>query len=137
MTVLILDIGSSSARALLFDTDARLIEGAVVSQPHQFMAEPPGAAVMDALELRARVEGCIDAILTHPAARDIQVVGMATFVGNMLGLDEHGEPVTPIYAYADTRAAEDVAELRGRVDPEYIHQRTGCIIHTAYQPARL
>jgi gluconokinase len=137
MTVLVIDVGSSSVRALLFGDDARLIPGAVVSQPHQMAVTPPGAATLDASELRARVEGCIDAILTHPEARDIRVVGMAILVGNMLGLDARAEPLTPIYTYADTRSAEDVAYLKTRVDADSLHQRTGCPLHTAYQPARL
>ncbi|MBZ0287594.1 MAG: carbohydrate kinase, partial [Anaerolineae bacterium] len=96
-----------------------------------------GAATMDALDLRARIESCVEAILEHPAAGDIRVVGMAAFVGNMLGLGSAGEPVTPIYTYADTRSAEDVEHLKTRVDAESLHQRTGCLLHTAYQPGRL
>lgn len=137
MTLLIIDAGSSSVRTLLFNDDATLIPGAVVSQPHQFTTTPPGAATIDALELRSRIESCLDEILEHPAARDIRVVGMAAFVGNMLGLDSAGEPVTPIYTYADTRSAEDVEHLKTLVDGESLHQRTGCLLHTAYQPGRL
>jgi gluconokinase len=137
MTVLVIDIGSSSARALLFDDDAQLIPDSVVSSPHHFTTTPPGAATLDPLDLRGRVEGCIDAVLQHPAAMNIRVVGMATFVGNMLGVDETGQPLTPIYSYADTRSADAVAELHTLVDSTSIHQRTGCMIHTAYQPSRL
>jgi gluconokinase len=137
MTVLIIDVGSSSVRALLCSDQAEPIPDAVVSVPHQFVTTPPGASILDMEDLRARIEGCIDAILTHPAAADIRVVGMATFVGNMLGVDEAYEAITPIYSYADTRSAEDVAFLRTLTDPASIHQRTGCIIHTAYQPGRL
>jgi gluconokinase len=137
VTVLVLDVGSSSVRALLFSDDARLIPGAEVSEAHQLETMPPGAATMDALDLRKRIENCIDAILSHPAARDIRVVGMAAFVGNMLGLNSAGEPITPIYSYADTRSAEDAAYLKTQVDTESMHQRTGVMLHTAYQPARL
>ncbi|MEO8607888.1 MAG: gluconokinase [Chloroflexota bacterium] len=137
MTILVIDAGSSSVRTLLFNDDATLIPGAVVSQPHQFTTTPPGAAMIDAAELRARIESCIDGILGHPAAQDIHMVGMAAFVGNMLGVDHAGEPVTPIYTYADTRSAEDVELLKTLVDVESLHQRTGCLLHTAYQPGRL
>ncbi len=137
MTILVIDAGSSSVRTLLFNDDATLIPGAVVSQPHQFTTSPPGAATMDAAELRARVESCIGGILAHPAAHDIHVVGMAAYVGNMLGLDSANEPVTPIYSYADTRSADDVDFLKTQVDIESLHQRTGCLLHTAYQPGRL
>jgi gluconokinase len=139
MTVLVLDIGTSSARALLFDDHARPIPGALIQHRYDVTTTPPGAATLDAEELRGIVEKCVDEILQHPAAKDIHVVGMATFVGNLLGVDKDGKPVTPIYLYADTRSAEDVEQLRlsKAKEIENIHQRTGCPIHTAYHPARL
>lgn len=137
MTVLVLDIGSSSARALLFDDQARLIPGAQVTQSYQIENEPTGAATLDMALLQRQVEACIDKILEHPAANKIRVVGVDTLVGNVLGVDKSGLPLTPVYTYADTRNAEDVEVLRASLDAAEMHQRTGCILHTAYQPARL
>src|SRR5512145_1695581 len=132
MTILVIDVGSSSARALLFDHQAECIPGAVACAPYQMTTTPSGAATFDPLELRRQVETCIDTILQHPAAVDIQAVGMATFVGNVLGVDAVGRPLTPIYTYADTRSAEDVEFLRTVIDLPAKHQRTGCTLHTAY-----
>ncbi len=137
MTVLVIDIGSSSVRALLFDNSAQLIPDAIVSRPHAFTTTPPGAATADAEELRTMVESCIDEILHHPASEQLAVVGMDTFVGNMLGVDDKFRALTPVFTYADTRSADDVEHLRTLVDVEATHQRTGCIPHTAYQPGRL
>jgi len=137
MTVLVIDIGSSSARALLFDANAVPIEGAQVSRPYRFTTQATGAAVVEAEMLRGLVESCVDEILTHPAAAGIRVVGMCTFVGNVLGVDGKGRALTPIYTYADTRSAAEVAELSATVDAQAAHQRTGCRLHTAYLPARL
>ncbi|MBZ0279148.1 MAG: gluconokinase [Anaerolineae bacterium] len=137
MTALIIDIGSSSVRALLFDDRAQLIPGAVVSQVHTFTTTPAGAATLDAAQVRAHVESCLDTLLQHPAAQNIRVVGMATLAGNMMGIDAAGNALTPIYTYADTRSAEDVDVLKDVLDEESIHQRTGCLLHTAYQPGRL
>ena len=137
MTVLVLDIGSSSARALLFDDQARLIPGASVQRKYQMETTPPGAATLDAETLRRVVELCVDDILQHEAAQTIRAVGLATFVGNLLGLDAAGEPLTPVYLYADTRCADDVAALYAQVDANEVLQRTGCRLHSAYHPARL
>lgn len=135
MTILVLDLGSSSARALLFDDQANLL--AQASQSHRFDTTPPGASTIDALDLQARVEACIDEILQHPLAVGIRAVAVDTFVGNMLGVDAQGRALTSIYTYADTRSADDVEQLKQQVDLEQSHQRTGCLLHTAYQPARL
>jgi len=135
MTILVLDLGSSSVRALLFDDHARPL--AQVTHPHHFTTTPPGASTISMKTVQAQVESCIDEILQQPQAVDIRAVGMDTFVGNMLGVDDKGRAVTPVYTYADTRSAEDVVTLAAHIDIEAAHQRTGTIHHTAYQPARL
>lgn len=135
MTILVLDLGSSSVRALLFDDDATLI--AQASRTHRFASSPSGASTIGIGELQRNAESCIDEILLHPLAVDIRAVGMDTFVGNLLGVDAQGRALTPVYTYADTRSAEDVTQLADQIDLEAAHQRTGCLHHTAYHPARL
>ncbi len=137
MTFLALDIGSSSVRAILFDQDANVIEGSAISLKYNFDVTTDGGSTVDAEFLRGLVEQCMDEVLKHPLAVSIRAVGMATFVGNMMGLDRAGKAVTPIYTYADTRDGEDVELLSKHVDIRQAHQRTGCRLHTAYHPARL
>ena len=70
----------------------------------------------------------------------IAAVAMDTFVGNLLGVDAGGKPVTPVYTYADTRNAQDARTLRielGEAGLAASHDRTGCMLHTSYLPARL
>jgi gluconokinase len=138
MTVaLVLDIGSSSVRAMLFDEALRAIDGATITQRHRFITEPPGASIIDAAPLRAGVEQCVDHLLKHRRAAEIEVVGLATFAGNLLGIDPDGSPITPVYTYADSRSADDLPALAAQIDIRAAHQRTGCIHHTAYAPARI
>ncbi|MDX1521217.1 MAG: FGGY family carbohydrate kinase [Anaerolineae bacterium] len=134
MTILVIDLGSSSVRALLFDRQARAIPGAVSSRSHAFTTTPPGAATASAATLRTLTEQCLDEILTHPAATGIRAVGLDTFGGNLLGLDAQGNPITPVYTYADSRSAPDVEQLESLIDPAATHQRTGCQLHPAYHP---
>lgn len=137
MTILILDIGSSSARALWMDDASRLIPGAAWSRPVTFDTDQTGMAQLDARKLSESVEACIDAAAAHPAARDARAVGIAMFVGNLVGLDASGAPVTPVYTYADTRAADDAQALLLAAPSADVLQRTGCRVHTAYHPAKL
>lgn len=137
MTLLVIDIGSSSVRALLFDDEARVIPASAVSRKHQFQTDNDGASTADPLYLRREIEACIDEVLKHPAAPAISRVGMAVFVGNLLGVDANGQPLTPIYTYADTQSQADVAALADQIDLSATHQRTGCRNHTAYHPGRL
>lgn len=137
MTFLIIDAGSSSVRALLYDEQAQPIRGAIARQPLTMQTEDNGAATFDVVALRQTVENCIDSVLQHPAAQRITAAGMATFAGNVVGLDAQTCPVTPLYTYADTQCSDDIAILKARLDTAAYHQRTGAFIHTAYQPARL
>lgn len=138
MTLLVIDIGSSSVRTLLFDDDARLIPGSICSGRHDFATNNDGMAVAKAPQLRALVEACIDEALTHPAAATIRAVGMATFAGNWLGLDESGAACTPVFTYADTRGRSQIPALLDLLgdNAERYHQATGCLLHPAYLPAQ-
>ena len=48
-----------------------------------------------------------------------------------------GRPTTPVYTWADRRAADAAGELRERLDEAAIHRRTGCVLHSSYLPAKL
>ncbi|MDE2818428.1 MAG: FGGY-family carbohydrate kinase [Chloroflexota bacterium] len=138
MTLLVIDLGSSSVRTLLFDDGARLIEGAVCSRKHDFETDHDGKAEANADHLRALTEACLDDILTHPAAESIAAAGMASFAGNWLGVDANGRARTPVLTYADTRGRSAIAGLRQRLGGalDAYHQATGCFIHPAYFPAQ-
>ena len=138
MTFLVIDIGSSSVRSLLFDDEAGLIDSAICSRSHDFRTRRDGQAVADAGEIQRLVEACVDEILQHPLARSIRAVGMATFVGNWLGLDEQGAARSPVMTYADTRGRHDIPTLLAKLggNPDAYHQATGCMLHPAYLPAQ-
>ena len=137
MSILVIDIGSSSFRVMLFNAQAEPIPGAQVSRKHQFRSGPDGQSEAEALALCEGIEACMDEIIRHSQAHNIEAIGVASFVGNLLGLDSQMRPVTPIYTYADTRCAEQVSHLQAQNDAEAVHTRTGCRIHSAYHPARL
>ncbi len=139
MTYLIIDIGSSSVRTLLFNDDATMIGGAMCSRSYDFDTDNTGRATATADTLCELVEDCMDEILQSESATNIRGVGMATFVGNWVGLDGDGTPITDLITYADTRSHAEIAKLRDKLggDTEAYHQATGCMLHTAYMPAQI
>ena len=138
MTLLIIDLGSSSVRALLFNAAAQPIHGAIHSRPCHFDTDSSGRATADPQTLQRLTETCIDDILRHPAADHIRAVGLATFAGNWLGLDAQGQACTPVLTYADTAAAAEIPALRQKLGAAAAacHQATGCLLHSAYLPAQ-
>ncbi len=135
--ILVIDIGSSSTRAALYDATAAMVPGALVHAPCALSTDADGTAVDDPAALLDRVVHCIDGVLAAagPRAHHIAAVGCATYAASVLGTDAVGRPVTPIYTYADTRSAAAAESLRERLDEREIWQRTGCPMRTSYLPA--
>jgi gluconokinase len=121
--VLVLDVGSSSVRALLFDAAARHIDGAAARRAHAFTTDDDGASTADADALFALIDAVLDEVLAHPAARGVRAVALTTFVGSLVGLGEDGRPVTPAYTYADTRGGAWAARLRAALSGGAAAQR--------------
>ncbi len=137
--ILTLDIGTSSMRAMLFDRDARPVPGIEARADTPVHTTPDGGVEIDAEALLRAFAGCLDTVLAQagPLARQIAGVGSATLVGTLLGVDEEGKALTPIYTWADTRGSAAADELRQLLDEAAVYDRTGCRLHSAYAPALL
>lgn len=139
--ILALDLGSSSCRALLLDARARLIGGVEGAVKRSFQMDNTGAAEDDAERAILDQSRAIDLALERAGglADRIAAVGMACYAGSLLGVDENGAAVTPVYTYADARAHREAVEIRQALGPEgeaAVYDRVGCPRHSAYAPAR-
>jgi gluconokinase len=136
---LTIDIGSSSLRTNLYTAQARQLVHLEAQLAYEVLTTPDGGVEIDPGALLECLFSAIDKTLelAGERANDIMGVGMCSLVSNVLGVDERGEPTTPIYTWADTRCAREAEELRAALDQEEVYGRTGCPIHTSYLPARL
>ena len=126
--IVVLDIGSSSLRSSLWALDATpLGETARIEQA--------GTGELEADPLLDRVARVLDRAAAD--GREVTAVATATMWHCLLGLDERGRPITPVYRWADARSAPRAAALRERLDEAAIHARTGCRLHSSYWPAKL
>ncbi|MBA3355779.1 MAG: gluconokinase [Pyrinomonadaceae bacterium] len=136
--VLAVDIGTSGVRASLFDEGGCEIDGAGV-RIEQTVTEINDLAVTDAQAGFELVTQTIDALLDRPyqTVGKIQLIAISCFWHSLLGVDAQGLATTPVFGWADTRAAAAVKELRNRLDETAVHARTGCRFHPSYWPAKL
>lgn len=134
-----LDIGTSSARAMLFDATGQSVEGCKTQVEYRMRADPPGTSECDVDSLVEHAARCIDDALLQAGANAGRIagVGVSTFWHSMVGVGSDGRALTPLYTWADTRACESARRLRKRLDSDAIHARTGCRLHPSYFPARL
>jgi len=135
--VLAVDVGSSGVRAALYDVRARPLRISEVRNRYALVTGGDGGSETDAEKLMRVVERSIGEALAGAPRVDVLGVGVSTFWHGLLGADEGGRPVTPLYLWSDTRAAADAERLRRRLDAEGVRQRNGCPVHATYWPAKL
>lgn len=128
-----LDVGSSSIRALLFDSTARQVEGYGARLPYQPNTTPDGGVEIDPDKLADATVDCLDELHRQARAAGLKVAAVAgcAFWHSFLGVGENGRPTLPILHLLDTRSASEVARV-----PD-AHARTGCVPHSSYWPAKL
>jgi gluconokinase len=130
MRVLALDVGSSSTRACAFDERGRTL-GGCVHRRYSARTARDGSAELDAAELVRAAE----AVLAE--AGDADALGSSCFWHSLLLLDRHEEPLTPVLLWQDRRAVAQAEALAERLDQRAVHERTGCMLHPSYWPAKL
>jgi len=128
-----LDIGTSSVRALLYDSTARRMEGYGAQLPYNICTTPDGGAEIDPGELARHVIDCLDEL--HRQVREagfrIAAISGSAFWHSFCGVDESGKATLPILHLLDTRSGSEVSRVPGT------HASTGCPAHSSYWPAKL
>ena len=139
MLVLALDVGTSSARARVFDASGRAQAGAEGQVTYEPRTTPDGGVELDADRLLTAVTSALDGCLAGCGARatEIAAVGASVFWHSLLALDGAGRPLTAVITWADTRSAPAAAALRRAHDERRIHARTAAPLHSAFFPAKL
>jgi gluconokinase len=135
--ILTIDIGTSSVRALFYDLQARAIPGLVARRPFSMRTTPEGGVEGDAPFLLRLVEEVVDEVLHKSGRVDVLAGACCTFWHSLLGLDQWGQPMTPVYTWADTRSESQADDLKRRMDEKAYHARTGAFFHPLYWPAKL
>jgi gluconokinase len=140
---LALDVGTSSVRAVLYDSRGRQIENVGGRTHYQMIATQDGGVEIDADRLIEIICATIDECLLEastrlPDLRDaVRIVGYSNFWHAMLGVDGEGAAVTPLYNWSDTRSAPDARTLGERLGAGWIHERCGVVPHASYYPAKI
>jgi gluconokinase len=117
VSVLALDIGTSSVRAQRFDEHAN----------------PDGELRQEKYETTDAAE--VAELVRRVCGEDAD--GTSCFGHSLLAVDKSWRPLTPILGWRDTRSADAADWLRRRLDADSMHARTGGYLHPSYWPAKL
>ncbi len=136
-TVLVLDEGTTSTRAVLFDAASKVL--ASKGEPLGIETKPSGAVEQDANEIWQKSQAALREVIAE-AQRDgrrIAALGMAAQRTTTVLWDRTtGEPVAPIFSWQDTRCADMVDELRPAWGEKFT-QTTGLSFGAANVPLHL
>jgi gluconokinase len=132
------DIGTGSIRAFLYTPEGRRF-GSGARLPYEWRLTPDGGVEIEADALVELVAGAIDGALVTlpPDSPPIVAVGFSALWHTLVGLRADGSPVTPAYAWSDTRSTSAARRLRTQLDEHAVHARTGTMLHPSYPLARL
>ena len=139
--VVAIDLGTSSARALIYDSRGRQVDGLASHLGYRMTVTSDGGVEADAdrlvhivLQTLDELHACAESL---PRGKEIAGVAVTTFWHAMMGVDSRRRAATPLYSWNDTRPRAAARTLRERLDEQSVHERTGCMIHSSYWPAKL
>jgi gluconokinase len=135
LSILAIDIGSSSSRTEVFDSQLRPVPHTFAQRTYQLITGGDGKAELDPIRLFETICACIRESIKQ--THRIDCIGISCFWHSILGVDSQFLPMTGVLMWADTRAAGAVERLGKTVNPETHHQVTGTRLHTSYPMAKL
>lgn len=135
MSLLGLDLGTSSCKGVAFDEAGRVL--AVASRDYALDIPRPGWVEMDANKMwNAVVEICRE--LSGKTGNDpIVAFGVSTQGETMIAVDARGEPVRPAFMNADNRGTRQITQLEQELGRQRIYEITGEPPHPMFGVAEL
>jgi gluconokinase len=124
---------------MVFDARGVALPDILAQTPVELTLTPDGGVEGDAEALFAVAVGVIDEALQQAGDRAsaIEAVGVSCFWHSLMAVGPDGHALTPVLSWADDRSAAAVDALRAELDEAALHDRTGCVVHTSYWPAKL
>ncbi len=137
--ILAVDIGTSGAKAIVFDSKGRKTE-AKATISYQLQSPAERAAELDPEEIiSAVINTCQEAVAKSKTLYQgkITAVGLSGFWHSLVAVGKRDEALTPLYTWADRRSRPQSLKLREKLRNARVHRRTGCVLHPVYLPSRI
>src|SRR5256885_9473618 len=137
--VLALDLGTSSVRAVVYDTRGAMLDRTLTDLPYKVRTTDAGEVSSDPNALIKLIAQSIDGALKAARKEKVAIldVGVSCYWHSLMGVDRAGRPTTELLTWADTRSAGETRAMRTHFDERAYHTRTGCFFHASHWPANL
>ena len=134
--ILGIDLGTSACKALLADTNVRVLAiGSACCPTHQ---PRPGWAEQDPEEVwRCMLDAVREALQRAGVDRErIGAVSFSAAMHGLLPLNAAGRPLMRCLIWADRRSQPQAARLQSELDAHGVYLRTGCPVQPLYWPSK-
>ena len=124
-TVLGIDIGTTSVKAILVSADGRIVDEANV--PHDLLSPKAGWAEENAADWWHGAVAAVGELKKRNATlfAAVECVGVTGMVPAIVMLDENGEPIRNTIQQNDARPVAQIEEIAAAVDQEELYRKTG------------
>ncbi len=133
--ILALDLGSSSARALVLDGSATPLPGAIARHPVTPSYGADGAATFDLDGYIGGLFGCLDELSAAGLLDGVEHIVMSSQWHSIVALDNLSRPLSPVVPWVDTRSVP--RRVGASFDEHAFHARTGTWLHRLYWTRRI
>ena len=137
--VLALDLGTSSVRAVVYDSHGAVLDATLADMPYKVHTTEAGEVSSNPDALVKLISQSIDGAMKAARKEKVAILaaGVSCYWHSLLGVDHAGRPTTELFTWADTRSASQTQRMREEFDERAYHTRTGCYFHASYWPAKL
>jgi gluconokinase len=133
--ILALDLGTSSARALVLSADASPVPGALARHKVAMAYGAQGEATLGLHDYVEGLLGCLDELQQNGHLVDIGDIVLSSQWHSIVGLSAKGEALTPVIPWVDTRSVPTA--VGPGFDEHAFHTRTGAWLHRLYWTRRI
>ncbi len=137
MTILVIDEGTTSTRAMLFSADGKALGSAQEPLTQHYPA--PGLVEHDAAEIWAKTLACARVMVEHAGGADqISAIGITNQRETIVFWDRRtGEPLAPAIVWQDRRTAEDCAALKAAGHEAMVQAKTGLLLDPYFSGSKI
>jgi xylulokinase/glycerol kinase len=126
--ILVIDVGTTSARSLLFDREFRM----VASAAREYRNSYPGPFLVEQdpdVWWRAAIEVSKEAMEAKPSGSGVAAVIVTSQRATVIPVDRNGSPLRPAILWQDNRSMPQCRRIRDAVGDAEIYKRTGLKIN--------
>ena len=130
MSLMGIDLGTSSCKAVAFSREGRQLASA--SYGYKTYSPRPDYVEMDAELFWEAVVKAVRDVAEQTARDPITAMAFSTQGETMIAVDAKGHPLRPAFMNADNRGTLEIKELCDRISKQELYQITGEPAHTMY-----